>query len=290
MTQSMTGYGKAVGEFSDKNIIVEIKTLNSKQLDINSRINHVYREKEIEIRNILNQYLVRGKIDISVFYDYKDIAGGRIINKAIVHSYIRQLQDIATEQNLSESALLDIAMRQPDIYTADQTNELSEDEWHILQAIIVQACEDIIQYRKKEGEAMRKDVCANIHTIQETLQEIELIEHVRIEKIRERIRNYLQEYVSHEKIDNDRLEQEMIYYIEKLDINEEKTRLKQHCSFFLETIEQDATGKKLGFIAQEIGREINTIGSKANDADMQKMVVQMKDNLERIKEQTLNIL
>ncbi|MFW5850945.1 MAG: YicC/YloC family endoribonuclease [Bacteroidota bacterium] len=290
MIQSMTGYGKATGEFSDKNIIVEIKTLNSRQLDVNSRINHVYRERELDIRSIITEYIIRGKVELSIFFDYKDAASTRVINKYIVESYISQLVDIAQDNNLSTDSLLDIAMKQPDVFNSEQITEVSEEEWRILKSAVITACEQIIEYRKNEGKSLKQDVFSNIQEILDGLKLLESLEKKRLLRIRERIENYLQEYVNHEKIDTNRLEQEMIYYIEKLDINEEKIRLQQHCTFFLETIEQSATGKKLGFIAQEIGREINTIGSKSNDADMQKVVVQMKDNLERIKEQVLNIL
>jgi uncharacterized protein (TIGR00255 family) len=290
MIQSMTGYGKAIGEFSDKNIIVEIKTLNSRQLDVNSRINHAYRERELDIRSIITEYIIRGKVELSIFFDYKDAASTRVINKHIVESYISQLVHIAKDNNLSTDSLLDIAMKQPDVFNSEQISEVSEEEWEVLKNAVIAACEQIIEYRKNEGQSLKQDVVSNIQEIIEGLKLLESLEKKRIVRIRERIENYLQEYVDHEKIDTNRLEQEMIYYIEKLDINEEKIRLQQHCTFFLETLEQPATGKKMGFIAQEIGREINTIGSKSNDADMQKVVVQMKDNLERIKEQVLNIL
>jgi uncharacterized protein (TIGR00255 family) len=286
----MTGYGKSIGEFSDKNIIVEIKTLNSRQLDVNSRINHAYRERELDIRSIITEYIIRGKVDLSIFFDYKDAASTRVINKHIVESYISQLAQIAQDNNLSADSLLDIAMKQPDVFNSEQITEVSDEEWKVLKNTVIAACEQIIEYRKNEGQSLKQDVVSNIREIIAGLKFLESLEKKRLLRIRERIENYLQEYVNHKKIDTNRLEQEMIYYIEKLDINEEKIRLQQHCTFFLETLEQQATGKKLGFIAQEIGREINTIGSKSNDADMQKVVVQMKDNLERIKEQVLNIL
>lgn len=290
MVQSMTGYGKAIAELPDKQVIVEIKSLNSKQLDIHARINHNYRDKEIEIRNVIAEKLQRGKIEISIFYDFSEGAQVRTINTSIVSSYISQLQKLAEKHELSNSAILDITMRMPDVFQQETIESVDESEWHIVKNAVIDACNSIIEYREEEGKALEEDVRTNIASIKQGLQDVCTIEGGRTERIKERLTSYLQELSDSDKIDQSRLEQEMIYYIEKLDINEEKVRLEQHCAFFLETLIVPASGKKLGFIAQEIGREINTIGSKANDAVIQKYVVGMKDNLERVKEQVFNIL
>ena len=290
MVQSMTGYGKAVAELPEKQVVVEIKTLNSKQLDINARINHNYRDKEIEIRNLIAERIRRGKVEISIFYDYKDVGQVKIINSRVASAYITQLKEIARENAVSDAAILDITMRMPDVFQTEMLESIDDSEWILVKKTVDEACNNIIEYRKQEGKAMELDIRNNIQAIQKGLQAICEIEGLRIDRIKERLHSYLQEISESDKIDSSRLEQEMIYYIEKLDVNEEKVRLEQHCNYFLETLLQEATGKKLGFIAQEIGREINTIGSKANDAAMQKHVVCMKDNLERIKEQVLNVL
>jgi len=290
MVLSMTGYGKTVAELVDKNVVVEIKTLNSKQLDVSSRINHAYRDKDLEIRSLLAEKLIRGKIDISIFYDYKEQGNVRTINTPLVEAYVSQLQQLATQLHLDSSSILDIVMKMPDVMQSEQISEIDEFEWNAVRNAILGACNQIIEYRRLEGSALEHDIRENISAIQHGLESIISIEATRLDRIRERITTYVKECVVSEKFDESRFEQEMIYYIEKLDINEEKVRLGQHCVFFLETLSQEAVGKKLGFIAQEIGREINTIGSKSNDADMQKIVVHMKDNLERVKEQVLNVL
>ncbi len=284
----MTGFGKAVAEFPEKNVVIEVKSLNSKQLDLNARITHLYREKELEIRNIISEKLVRGKVDISVYNEFKDTTNVRTINEKVVSAYVSQLQNI--DANLSGADALTIAMRLPDVLSAENVVVLEDAEWQIVKNTLLEACKNITEYREQEGVAMQKDISGNIATIQKALVEIEQFESKRVVKIKERIRTTLEELMGAENINENRLEQEMIFYVEKLDINEEKVRLTQHCNFFLETMQVEASGKKLGFIAQEIGREINTIGSKSNDADMQKIVVLMKDNLEKIKEQLLNIL
>jgi len=285
----MTGFGKAIAEFPEKNVVIEIKSLNSKQMDINTRVSHVYREKELAIRNIISERLIRGKVDICIYYDYKDGANVRTINSTVVSSYISQLEKIAIEGGLSTDNLLETAMKLPDVLSNDTVVALTDEEWAITEKAVHEACDDITRFREEEGKSLLADITENITTIENCLSEILQFEGLRVERIRERILKNLEELVGADKIDNNRLEQEMIFYVEKLDINEEKVRLTQHCLFFRETLEQDASGKKLGFISQEIGREINTIGSKSNDADMQRLVVQMKDCLERIKEQVLNI-
>lgn len=290
MILSMTGYGKAVAEFADKNVIVEIKSLNSKTVDISSRFNHAYRDKDIEIRTLLAEQLIRGKIDISIFFDYKEHGNARVINTKVVQTYITQLKEIDKKSQLNSSNILEIAMKLPDVMQAEYQAEVSDTEWKAVRMAILAACEQIRIFRQKEGQALERDIRSNISAIQQGLQSIVSFEASRVLRIRERISAHIKEYVSSEKFDESRFEQEILYYIEKLDINEEKVRLQQHCTFFLETMLQEASGKKLGFIVQEIGREINTIGSKSNDSAMQKIVVHMKDNLERIKEQILNVL
>ncbi len=290
MILSMTGYGKAVAEFTDKNVIVEIKSLNSKTVDISSRLNHAYRDKDIEIRTLLAEQLIRGKIDISIFFDYKEYGNARVINTEVVQAYITQLKEIDEKSQLNSSNILEIAMKLPDVMQAEYQAEVSDTEWKAVRIAILAACEQIRVFRQQEGQALERDIRNNISAIQQGLQSIVSFESSRVLRIRERISTYIKECVTSEKFDESRFEQEILYYIEKLDINEEKVRLQQHCTFFLETMSQKAAGKKLGFIAQEIGREINTIGSKSNDSAMQKIVVHMKDNLERIKEQILNVL
>ncbi len=290
MIQSMTGYGKAVAEWTDKNIVIEIKSLNSKQLDINARISHIFREKELEIRSIISDKLVRGKIDIALYVEYKEGVSEKTINTALVSSYCNQLRAIALQQQLPEHGILDIAMRMPDVLISEPVAELNDAMWELVKQALTQAVDSITAYRINEGKALAQDILHNIEAIGNLMQQIAPFELGRLQKIKDRIQNSLDEAVGLDKIDANRLEQELIFYVEKLDINEEKVRLLQHCEYFKVTMNEPQCGKKLSFIAQEMGREINTIGSKSNDADMQKIVVHMKDYLERIKEQVLNIL
>lgn len=291
MIQSMTGYGRAVAELQDKNVIVEIKSLNSKQLDLSSRIPAVYRDKELEIRNYVASFLVRGKIDIIISIETKETAGERTLHTDLVTSYFHKIKDVADSLQVTDFSPLDAVLRLPDVWTNDSPQFATAEEWNIVMNAVREATANIVTYRKQEGQSLDRDLRGNITTILELLASIEPFEKQRVVSIRERIEAALDELIASDKIDKNRLEQEMIYYLEKLDINEEKVRLKQHCTYFFETMDgDDYAGKKLGFIAQEMGREINTTGSKSNDADMQKIVVQMKDNLEKIKEQVLNVL
>lgn len=291
MIQSMTGYGRAVAELQDKNVIVEIKSLNSKQLDLSSRIPAVYRDKELEIRNYVASFLVRGKIDIIISIETKETAGERTLHTDLVTSYYHKIKDVADSLQVTDFSPLDAVLRLPDVWTNDSPQFATAEEWNIVMNAVREATANIVTYRKQEGQSLDRDLRGNITTILELLASIEPFEKQRVVSIRERIETALDELIASDKIDKNRLEQEMIYYLEKLDINEEKVRLKQHCTYFFETMDgDDYAGKKLGFIAQEMGREINTTGSKSNDADMQKIVVQMKDNLEKIKEQVLNVL
>jgi uncharacterized protein (TIGR00255 family) len=286
----MTGYGKASADIPGKKINVEIRTLNSKQTDINAKMPWIYREKEIEIREILTRTLERGKIDLSIYTDEAISQNIPVINGSAVHSYYKQLKEIAGELYIdADDQLLSIIMRLPEILKTEK-EVLSADEWNSLQNLIAEAAGITDTYRRSEGMALARDMEERIGTILSMMTEIEPFEVNRIDNIRERINGNLTR-LGAENIDKNRLEQELIYYLEKLDITEEKVRLKQHCEYFLETMNQDgANGRKLGFIAQEIGREINTIGSKANDATIQGIVVRMKDELEKIREQVLNIL
>lgn len=291
MIQSMTGYGRAIAELPQKNVIVEVKSLNSKQLDLNSKIPSIYRDKDLEIRNYVSSFLVRGKVDITISIENKEGAGERKIQKKLAKAYFEEIDSLAKELGAENFSTMDAVLRLPDIWSTENTPFASEDEWTQVMDAVKKATENIVAYRKHEGIALDKDLRGNIATIKELLASIEPFEKTRVEKIREKIESALNEFIESDKIDKNRLEQEMIFYVEKLDINEEKVRLTQHCKYFLDTMEnEEYAGKKLNFIAQEMGREINTTGSKSNDADMQRIVVQMKDNLEKIKEQVLNVL
>jgi uncharacterized protein (TIGR00255 family) len=287
----MTGYGKAMAETPQKKITIEIKSLNSKLLDLNTKIPWLYKEKEPEIRNIVSQMLDRGKIDLSVYFDILEDEGVPVINKSIVKNYFKQLKEIAGELNINiDDQILPIIMRLPDSLKTDKP-ELPEDEWELVKKQIVESINVLDLYRSEEGKSIEADLRKRIAGILDSLKEVEKFEPGRIEKVREKLISILRDNNGTENLDKNRFEQELIFYLEKFDINEEKVRLKKHCEYFLETIETGSpNGKILSFIAQEIGREINTMGSKANDASIQKLVVMMKDELEKIKEQTLNIL
>jgi uncharacterized protein (TIGR00255 family) len=291
MIKSMTGYGKAIAETPQKKITIEIKSLNSKQLDLNTKLPWLYKEKEPEIRNLISQRLDRGKIDLSIYFDIIEDEGIPIINKSIVKNYFSQLKDIAGELNInSDDQLLPIIMRLPDSLKTEKP-EMPEDEWELVKGQILESLNVLDLYRIEEGKSIETDLKKCISRILDSLKAVETFEPGRIDKVREKLIAILEGNNGSENVDKNRFEQELIFFLEKYDINEEKVRLKKHCEYFLETIETAApNGKILGFIAQEIGREINTIGSKANDASIQKLVVMMKDELEKIKEQTNNIL
>jgi len=291
MIKSMTGFGKATAETSRRKITVEIRSLNSKQLDIVTRLPLLLRDKEPEIRNILSQSLERGKIDITIFFDAFDNESFSLINKPAVKSYYAQMTEIAEELGieLTEQALISI-LHLPDTLHPEK-QEIEEEDWKILVDLINEAINILDRFRIEEGKALEKDIVNSINKILKSIDFIQELEPARIEKERKKLVMLLEENIQPDKIDKNRLEQEIIYYIEKLDINEEKVRLKQHCDYFLEMLSSPSSnGKLLGFIAQEIGREINTIGSKANDVAIQKIVVNMKNELEKVKEQLLNIL
>jgi uncharacterized protein (TIGR00255 family) len=285
MIQSMTGYGKNVIQLPTKKITVEIKSLNSKSLDLNSRVPSAYREKELSIRKLLANGLTRGKVDFNLYVESTGEQTTAKINEATVQQYMQQLAQVVAAD---KTELLKIAMRMPDVLKTER-EEIDETEYaEILKAVTV-ALQEINTYRTDEGEVLKNDFLTRIDTIEKLLNEVLDIDAQRIANVKERLRNAVQEL--QEKIDENRFEQELIYYLEKYDITEEKVRLQNHLNYFRVAIaSSDSNGKKLGFITQEIGREINTIGSKSNFAPMQQLVVQMKDELEKIKEQALNVL
>ncbi|MCF6223483.1 MAG: YicC family protein [Flavobacteriaceae bacterium] len=283
MIQSMTGYGKSVIQLPTKKITIEIKSLNSKNLDLNTRVPAIYREKEVAIRRKLAKKLTRGKIDLSFYIEATAEEVTSRINVGVVQKYIEQLKAMG-----SESDVLPIAMRLPDVLKVER-EELNENEWFEIEKSIDEALNHLQIFRKDEGKVLMDDFIGRINTIKINLEEVIALDNERLQAVRDRLYKAITELKL--TVDENRFEQEMIYYLEKLDITEEKVRLKNHLKYFLEELEGDVSnGKKLGFISQEIGREVNTIGSKANFAPMQKMVVQMKDELEKIKEQLLNVL
>ncbi len=287
----MTGYGKAIAETPKKKITIEIKSLNSKQLDLNTKLPWIIKEKEPEIRNLISQRLDRGKIDFSIYFDMLDEEVATVINKSAVKNYYSQFKEIAADLDINlDDQIFTAIMKLPDTLKTEKP-ELPEDEWLMLREHIIESIIMLDLYRIEEGNSIIADLKKCIGKILLFLENVETFEAGRITKVRERLMAILNEQVSTENIDKNRFEQELIFYLEKYDINEEKVRLKTHCDYFLETVNTPApNGKILNFIAQEIGREINTIGSKANDSSIQKLVVMMKDELEKIKEQTLNVL
>jgi uncharacterized protein (TIGR00255 family) len=285
----MTGYGKASATYNNKTISIEIKTLNSKQIDLNLKLNSSYRNKEIEIRNRIANSLERGKVDCYIIKEFVEEAPNLNINKALFVSYYKQFEALAEEVNAPKASILHYVLQIPEINSCCD-KEVKQDELDILFLLLDEAIEQTDQYRLIEGKCLEKDLMLRIRLIGEKLLEIDQFESLRIQQIKDKLLSKLNE-LDCQSLDMNRFEQEIIYYIEKLDITEEKTRLKQHLDYFVNTMNLPTSqGKKLGFIAQEIGREINTLGSKAQDANMQKIVVQMKDELEKIKEQILNVL
>jgi uncharacterized protein (TIGR00255 family) len=287
----MTGYGKAIAETPQRKITIEIKSLNSKQLDLNTKLPWLYKEKEPEIRNLVCQKLDRGKIDLTIYFDNHDEEVATVINKSAVKNYYNQFKEIAAELMIDlDDQIFTAIMKLPDTLKTEKP-EMPENEWEIVRNQIIESISMLDLYRIEEGNSIITDLKKCIGKILSLLETVGTFETGRITKIREKLMAILQENPGTENIDKNRFEQELIFYLEKYDINEEKIRLKTHCDYFLETVGTSSpNGKILNFIAQEIGREINTIGSKANDASIQKLVVMMKDELEKIKEQTLNVL
>ena len=291
MIQSMTGYGKAVVAYKDKKIHVEVKSLNSKQLDLNTRIAPLYREKEMEMRQMVAEALIRGKVDMSVWIEKDMAVDPTPINAVLVENYYQQIKSISEKTGIPvPEDWFYTLLRMPDVLTKTDTEELADEEWMTVKNAVSEALQNLVDFRMQEGAALQKKFTEKIDNIAMLLAEIEPYEKSRVEKIRQRIVEGLQQ-IPGVDYDKNRLEQELIYYIEKLDISEEKQRLTNHLKYFRDTMNEPAgQGKKLGFIAQEMGREINTTGSKSNQAEMQNIVVKMKDELEQIKEQVLNAL
>lgn len=291
MIQSMTGYGKFVVTFNGKKIHVEIKSLNSKALDLSTRIAPIYREKEMEIRRMLSETLIRGKVDFAIWVEKDAASDATTINSALLENYYNQIKDISARTGMPEPQdWFATLMRMPDVLTKTETEELTDEEWTAAREGIDRALNEIVEFRRQEGAALYTKFSEKIDNIAALLASIEPYEKSRVEKIRGRITENLKN-IPEIDYDKNRLEQELIYYIEKLDISEEKQRLTNHLEYFRKTMDgEPGQGKKLGFIAQEMGREINTTGSKSNQAEMQNIVVKMKDELEQIKEQVLNAL
>ena len=293
MLLSMTGYGKAVATFQDKTIHVEVKALNSKNFDCQTRVAPVYREKEMELRKAIQESVVRGKIDFAIWVEREVATDVQTVNMSVVRNYAEQLRMVQTElggEPVSAADMMQIILRMPDVMTRNEVEVLTDEEWAVARTAVDEALSNLEAFRRQEGAALKKKFEEKLDNIARLMGEIVPYEQSRVEKIRQRLVENLKNLPDVE-YDKNRLEQELIYYIEKLDISEEKQRLTNHLKYFRETMEEaQSQGKKLGFIAQEMGREINTTGSKSNQAEMQNIVVQMKDELEQIKEQVLNAL
>ena len=290
MIQSMTGYGKKTIQLPTKKITLEIKSLNSKNLDLNVRIPSYYKEKELEVRKTISAHLRRGKIDFSIYVEMTADESLTSINSALVRNYMQQLRNILQSGVTNDVELLQMAVRMPDALKTER-EELDEAEWEIINKGISEVIEKLIDYRTEEGKAMDADFRKSIATISDLLEEVKTLDTERLSAIRTRLDKTIEEIKSKNQVDRNRFEQEVLFYLEKMDINEEKVRLASHLDYFLKTMDStESNGKKLGFISQEMGREINTTGAKANFAPMQKLVIQMKNELEQIKEQVLNVL
>ena len=293
MIQSMTGYGKADATYNGKKIHVEIKSLNSKALDLNARLAPLYREKEMELRKLIQEQLERGKVEFNLWIEKDTTSAGGVINADAVANYVAQMKKISAEQlgmDFSAEKVWETLVRLPEVVQTSAVETLEEEEWAVVAEAVNEAIAHLVDFRKQEGEALYAKFCKNLDTIESLMKQLEPFEVSRVEKVRQRLTERLAELkgVDYDKC---RLEQELIYYIEKLDINEEKQRLTNHLDYFKQTmLNGSGQGKKLGFIAQEMGREINTTGSKSNQAEMQNIVVMMKDELEQIKEQVLNVM
>jgi uncharacterized protein (TIGR00255 family) len=291
MIKSMTGYGIASFDTGNTKYTIEIKSLNSKFLELSLRLPKIFSEKEFQLRNECSKQIERGKVNLSINVEQANtIAKAAGIDTALLKNYYEQLKAVSAELNEPTSNLLQLALGLPEVVKYDEET-LSEDEWKVVEKTFNQAMSAFQQFRSDEGGVLEQDLKYRIDIIMQNLKLVEVEEPKRVPVIRERLNQFLTEAAGREAIDQNRFEQELIYYIDKLDITEEKIRLKTHCEYFLETLKNaDANGKKLGFISQEIGREVNTLGSKANDANIQKLVVGMKEELEKIKEQLLNVL
>jgi len=290
MVRSMTGYGNAKGLVGNQNVTVEIRSLNSKFLELNLRMPMQFRDRELELRSDLSKQLERGKADLSISFESNELAKRSSVNKEIFNAYYEELAALSKEYNLNDVNLLDCIMKLPAVMNAER-QESDEEQWKELKVVINAALDRFNAFRDNEGAALSQDITARVNTILNCIPQLEEFETKRVEGVRAKISKAINELIEQTSIDRNRFEQELIYYIEKLDISEEKVRLRSHCEYFVQTIANpEANGKKLGFITQEIGREINTIGAKANDAAMQRIVVEMKDELEKLKEQLANVL
>ena len=289
MIKSMTGFGKSEAILESKKITIEVKSLNSKQADLNMRVPSIYREKELILRKRITQSLLRGKIDCSVYVENTGDTNNYQINTGLIKDYYNQLKTLDFVEQ-GQTDYMSVLMRMPDVMKNERPT-LEEEEWVRLSDAVNDALERINTFRQQEGESLAKELSKRVDNIDKLLKDLEQYEDERIQKVRDRISGNIQDVIDKSNVDENRLEQEIIFYIEKFDVTEEKVRLKTHCEYFISTLNGDAgQGRKLGFIAQEMGREINTLGSKANHSDIQKIVVNMKDELEKIKEQVLNVL
>jgi len=286
--QSMTGFGKANGHFRDKKIAVEVRSLNSKGLDLNLKIPSLYRDLEAPIRKLITDYLLRGKMDLGIYIESQNQQLSGQINEQVATAYFEKFKSLNDKWQTNTQDYLALVLRMPDVLSSQQ-EELDEAESQFILSLVAQACEQLQKFRQQEGASLATDLLSNLAQIQQELGAIVPFEQERVQQVKDRIQKGLAA-IDENRLDANRLEQEMIFYVEKLDISEEKQRLQQHLNYFTETLQQEASGKKLGFIAQEMGREINTLGSKCNHSEIQRRVVIMKDYLEKIKEQVLNAL
>ncbi|MBL7900704.1 MAG: YicC family protein [Bacteroidia bacterium] len=289
MIKSMTGFGKASAESKDNLITIEIRSLNSKGADVSLRLSSALRNYEAELRNEISKLLERGKIDLSIYLESKKVITPTEINVTLAKAYHDQLRNLAIELNEPLHDPIAQILRLPDVMKTER-KESDEEEWKVIKTAVMEAVNELNAFRDKEGLSLKTDLEQRLKNIENSLNEIAKLDVIRLENLKQRIKINITEAIGKNNIDQNRFEQELIYYIEKLDINEEKVRLKTHLDYFIETCAENSPGRKLNFIAQEIGREINTIGSKANDAPIQKLVVLMKDELEKIKEQVNNVL
>jgi len=289
MLLSMTGFGRSTGQYQDKLITVDLKSLNSKFMDLRIRVPQNYRSKEVEIRQIINNVLTRGKVELNIDVKAENGADAQTINHRLFKSYYDNIMQLQQQIGFDSGDILQTILRIPNVISQEET-EINEEEWGVITSTLNKAIVEFNKFRAQEGDAMEKDLIAQINEIESFLGEVDPHEKARVEKIKERLDKQLEEQFSNDKVDRNRFEQEIIYYLEKIDITEEKVRLAQHCKYFLEILGNNKTdkGKKLAFISQEMGREINTLGAKAYSTELQKLVVGMKDNLEKIKEQLAN--
>ena len=291
MLLSMTGYGRATGSFGEKTITAEVRALNSKLTDLKLRMPGDYKEKEVELRKLVTDHAERGKIDVVIEVQNADGAATVSLNESLFRGYHRELNRLAAELGIGQTDMLQAILRIPNVVAA-ASGEVDEDEWAAVSDTVTRALDHFKNFRRQEGRALEADLRLRVANILLLLAEIAPFEQERFVRMRERMRNNMEEAFGKENLDANRFEQEILYYLEKMDVTEEKVRLEQHCKYFLEQVEnpKQSAGRSLGFISQEIGREINTLGAKAYDADIQRLIVQMKDELEKIKEQLANVL